>query len=332
MMAAAGSGSGSDPGTGASSDLRVGCIGAGKMARGVLGGLIISGKVPVQNITVSAPSDSNLQQFRAQGCSTTHSNISVVQQCDLLFLATKPPLIPQVLVEISSAITARHVIVSMAAGVSLRTLEKVEMLRSQPELRPGCAVAAALDVTRECCVLSWCPGGPHSPDGTEPAVCGAGGGGGLLSGVLCRAGGGRDAAGSALRVRNVRGNARGLHRRPHRAQRERRRLRLPVCGGPGGWGGEDGDAQCRVQPHCCPDPAGSSEDDAGDGRAPSKAALRCLHPRRDHHTRPARAGEGRPQSRRHERRGSRHQEGARDGQELEAAAMTVRDIPGGGRV
>ncbi|XP_073532931.1 pyrroline-5-carboxylate reductase 3 [Phyllobates terribilis] len=124
---------------GPGSALRVGCIGAGRMARGVLGGLIISGKVPVQNISVSAPSDSNLQYFRDRGCHTTHSNITVLYEANVVFLATKPHIIPQVLVEISSAVTPGHVIVSMAAGVSLQTLEKlvpngVRILRMCPNL------------------------------------------------------------------------------------------------------------------------------------------------------------------------------------------------------
>ncbi|XP_063777205.1 pyrroline-5-carboxylate reductase 3 isoform X2 [Pseudophryne corroboree] len=106
---------------------RIGCIGAGKMARGVLGGIIAAGKVPVKHITVSAPSDTNLGYFQDQGCNTTHSNVSVLYKCDIIFLATKPHLIPTVMAEISSAVTSNHVIISMAAGVSLQRLEKVYM-------------------------------------------------------------------------------------------------------------------------------------------------------------------------------------------------------------
>ncbi|KAM4029473.1 pyrroline-5-carboxylate reductase 3 isoform 1-T1 [Anomaloglossus baeobatrachus] len=121
------------------SAVRVGCIGAGRMARGVLGGLIISGKVPAQNISVSAPSDSNLHYFRDRGCQTSHSNLAVLYEADIVFLATKPHVIPQVLMEIASAITPQQVIVSMAAGLSLRTLEKlvpdgVRILRMCPNL------------------------------------------------------------------------------------------------------------------------------------------------------------------------------------------------------
>ncbi|XP_069813085.1 pyrroline-5-carboxylate reductase 3 isoform X1 [Dendropsophus ebraccatus] len=136
--------------------LKVGCIGAGKMARGVLGGLISSGKVPAPDITVSAPSDSNLHHFRELGCRTTHCNISVVYEARLVFLAAKPHVIPQILVEISSALTGEHVIVSMAAGVSLQTLEKLvpsgaRILRICPNL-PCVIQQGAVVFSRGSCV------------------------------------------------------------------------------------------------------------------------------------------------------------------------------------
>ncbi|XP_069813086.1 pyrroline-5-carboxylate reductase 3 isoform X2 [Dendropsophus ebraccatus] len=123
--------------------LKVGCIGAGKMARGVLGGLISSGKVPAPDIT-------------ELGCRTTHCNISVVYEARLVFLAAKPHVIPQILVEISSALTGEHVIVSMAAGVSLQTLEKLvpsgaRILRICPNL-PCVIQQGAVVFSRGSCV------------------------------------------------------------------------------------------------------------------------------------------------------------------------------------
>ncbi|XP_075067704.1 pyrroline-5-carboxylate reductase 3 [Mixophyes fleayi] len=120
-------------------ELRLGCIGAGKMAQGILGGIILAGKVPVSNITVSAPSETNLEYFRDKGCNTTHSNIAVLYESNVIFLATKPHIIPTVLEEIKSSVTNNHVIISMAAGVSLQTLEQLsppgaKILRMSPNL------------------------------------------------------------------------------------------------------------------------------------------------------------------------------------------------------
>ncbi|XP_053323094.1 pyrroline-5-carboxylate reductase 3 [Spea bombifrons] len=118
---------------------RVGCIGAGNMAQGVLRGLLLSGKVQPKDVTVSAPSDRNLRTFQDLGCHTTHSNIDVLSGSSVVFLATKPHVLPGVVKEILPAVTSDHVIVSMAAGVTVQTLEDslppgTKVLRMLPNL------------------------------------------------------------------------------------------------------------------------------------------------------------------------------------------------------
>lgn len=59
------------------------------------------------------------------GVAITHSNVEVVCCSDLVFVAVKPHLVPVVLNEIAQHVTDRHIIVSVAAGVTLSTLEEV---------------------------------------------------------------------------------------------------------------------------------------------------------------------------------------------------------------
>ncbi len=63
--------------------------------------------------------------FQELGISITHSNTEVVCGSDVVFVAVKPHLVPPVLNEISQHVTDRHIIVSVAAGVTLSTLEEV---------------------------------------------------------------------------------------------------------------------------------------------------------------------------------------------------------------
>ncbi|CAM4495724.1 unnamed protein product [Caretta caretta] len=120
-------------------ELRVGFVGAGRMAQGVARGAVRAGKVKAANILASAPSDRNLGAFQDLGCRTTHCNSEVLQHCTLVFLATKPHLLPGVLQEISPAITRDHIIVSVAAGVTLQALQQLlpagtKVLRVMPNL------------------------------------------------------------------------------------------------------------------------------------------------------------------------------------------------------
>lgn len=69
-----------------------------------------------------------LHVTQALGCKTTHSNQEVLQTCQLVFFATKPHILPSVLAEVASVVTSQHILVSVAAGISLSTLEEVSGL------------------------------------------------------------------------------------------------------------------------------------------------------------------------------------------------------------
>ncbi|XP_066121611.1 pyrroline-5-carboxylate reductase 3 [Saccopteryx bilineata] len=117
----------------------VGFVGAGRMAEAIAQGLIRAGKVEAQQVLASAPTDRNLCRFRALGCQTTHSNQEVLQSCSVVFFATKPHILPGVLAEVAPVVTSEHILVSVAAGVSLSVLEELlppaaRVLRVLPNL------------------------------------------------------------------------------------------------------------------------------------------------------------------------------------------------------
>lgn len=73
---------------------------------------------------------------QALGCRTTHSNQEVLRSCSLVFLATKPHVLPAVLAEVAAVVTSEHTLVSVVAGVSLSTLEEVSGGWAAAGLRP----------------------------------------------------------------------------------------------------------------------------------------------------------------------------------------------------
>ncbi|XP_052560921.1 pyrroline-5-carboxylate reductase 3 isoform X2 [Tympanuchus pallidicinctus] len=130
-------------------ELRVGFVGAGRMAGGLGRGLLRAGKVPAGNIVVSAPSDRNLAEWREWGCRTTHCNLEVLQESTVVFLATKPHVLPTVLQELRPAVTSQHLLISLAAGVSLQKLQRLlptgtKVLRLMPNLPCVLQVGAAV--------------------------------------------------------------------------------------------------------------------------------------------------------------------------------------------
>lgn len=107
------------------SQLKIGFIGAGNMSYGILKGILKSGYITAANVTVSAPSTNNFAKFRDMGVHLVHCNGDAVSGAQLVFLAVKPHLIHTVVTEVLPNLTERHIIVSVAAGVTVDTLEKL---------------------------------------------------------------------------------------------------------------------------------------------------------------------------------------------------------------
>ncbi|XP_057368761.1 pyrroline-5-carboxylate reductase 2-like [Daphnia carinata] len=139
--------------------LRIGFIGCGKMAQALAKGFIASGITRSENIIGSSPRvDSTfIEEFSAIGCSTTHENAQVVEQADVVIVATKPPLVPKVLTEINPVVNGDNLIVSIAMGIPLINLEqmlprKTRVIRVMPNtpvlVRSGASVFSCGTSTR----------------------------------------------------------------------------------------------------------------------------------------------------------------------------------------
>lgn len=130
------------------SEFRIGFLGAGQIATALARAWLAVGLLRPQACQASDPDVTARSHFAAQiGCSTVDDNKLVVQTCDLLILAVKPHILPEVLLEIRSQLLARQpLVVSVAAGVSLRQLSQglggyERILRVMPNI--PCLVGAS---------------------------------------------------------------------------------------------------------------------------------------------------------------------------------------------
>lgn len=100
-------------------------IGAGNMARAIIGGMLDSG-FKAANIWVSAPDDNHLQSIRKQfGVSVTTDNRYCAQQGDMVVLAVKPQVMADVCSDIAPVVqNTRPLMVSIAAGLEASTLDE----------------------------------------------------------------------------------------------------------------------------------------------------------------------------------------------------------------
>jgi len=104
---------------------RIGFIGAGKMASAMIKGWVSAGTVAAADIVVAAPSTRSTGPLceAFKDLVLADSNVDVVQQSTVVFLAVKPHILHGVLGEIRPRVTPAHLVVTIAAGVTTAQVE-----------------------------------------------------------------------------------------------------------------------------------------------------------------------------------------------------------------
>lgn len=99
---------------------RVGFIGAGQMAEAIARGFVKSGILPADQIFASRGSRKAIfESFGVNVC----SNTEVVEHCKVVIIGVKPQILKTVLTELRPHLTKDHLLVSIAAGITIESLQ-----------------------------------------------------------------------------------------------------------------------------------------------------------------------------------------------------------------
>jgi pyrroline-5-carboxylate reductase len=125
----------------------IGFLGAGQMATALARGWLSAGLTSPDRVRSSDPVPHARQSFTAETqVRAGANNVEVVAVSDLLVLAVKPQSMRDLLAEIRPLVTPRHLIVSIAAGITLKQLAegigaKSRLIRVMPNT--PCLVGAS---------------------------------------------------------------------------------------------------------------------------------------------------------------------------------------------
>lgn len=98
---------------------RIGFVGGGNMGEALIRGLLGTNAVPAELLAATDVRAERTAQLATQFGITAHSdNLRLVHEADVVVLAVKPQIMAAVAAEIAPAVTARHLLISIAAGVS----------------------------------------------------------------------------------------------------------------------------------------------------------------------------------------------------------------------
>jgi pyrroline-5-carboxylate reductase len=135
-------------------------VGAGNMAGALIRGLVGTGTVPADRIIASDPDQGRLGSLEEElEIRVTNDNVEAVQEATVVVLATKPQVFEQVLPGLAAAVNADTLLISIAAGISTRIIERAfssgsRVVRTMPNTPAlvgagATAIAAGAHATNE---------------------------------------------------------------------------------------------------------------------------------------------------------------------------------------
>ncbi len=130
---------------------RIGMLGAGNMASALIRGLLASKSVAADQIVASDVRADHLKELETKhGIKTFSDNRELAAASNLVVLAVKPQVIDRVLEQMADAFLPGTLLVSIAAGVPIRSLEArlpehVRVVRAMPNT-PAIALAGATGI------------------------------------------------------------------------------------------------------------------------------------------------------------------------------------------
>jgi len=118
--------------------MKIGFIGGGNMGGAIIGGIVSSGIYKGEDIFVVDLFEENVDRLvEKYGIERGNDNKKIAETSDILFLAVKPNVYSDVISEIKNYVSENSVVVSIAAGKSIKEIEalfgkNIKLVRVMP--------------------------------------------------------------------------------------------------------------------------------------------------------------------------------------------------------
>lgn len=104
----------------------IGVIGTGKMGTALVRGLLKKELVEPDQIFAYDILNENLMELvKETGINAALNNLQIVEQCNIVFICVKPQVFETTLQKLQTYFTHDHLVISIAAGVPLATIERL---------------------------------------------------------------------------------------------------------------------------------------------------------------------------------------------------------------
>jgi len=117
---------------------KIAIIGGGNLGASIAEGLMASGFIKANQITITKRNIQTIQHLADKGVAVTADNVAAVKEANYVILAVKPFQIKDIIADIKSSLSpTQHTIISVATGVWIKDLEEMldvnfAMFRAMP--------------------------------------------------------------------------------------------------------------------------------------------------------------------------------------------------------
>ncbi|MCD6220830.1 pyrroline-5-carboxylate reductase [bacterium] len=132
--------------------MKIGIIGFGNMGRALAEGIISDKKFTFDDVVVSDKNKKKISIAKKKGFKTA-GNKEVAKESDVIILSVKPSFIEEVIEEINPVLDNRKLLISIAAGVKIKSIEN-RLKRKTPVIR----VMPNLNVKVKMGIIVYCKG------------------------------------------------------------------------------------------------------------------------------------------------------------------------------
>jgi len=102
---------------------KIAFIGAGNMAKAIIGGLLAEGFKRI-NLTATGPRQESLDKVAGEfGINVTTDNAAAAAAADVVVLAVKPQMLKEVAQGLAGSLAHKPLVISLAAGITTRSIE-----------------------------------------------------------------------------------------------------------------------------------------------------------------------------------------------------------------
>ena len=106
-------------------DKKIGFIGMGNLGQAILRGLMTSETLTPDQVFITNRSPGKIEKMvKKWSCQAIKTNEELVEMADVIILATKPQDLLELLESVRESFTSDKVVISLAAGLDLETLQK----------------------------------------------------------------------------------------------------------------------------------------------------------------------------------------------------------------